>query len=341
VNERNACENGSLAAFSADPMPTLPGMVGASPAFSTLQRQIARIACTDAPVLIEGETGVGKELVARAIHYLSARNSNPFVPLNCGAIPDGLIESELFGHARGAFTDARTARAGVVAQAHGGTLMLDEIDTLPGRGQAAVLRFLQERTYRPVGETAERKFDGRVITATNQSLCELVERGAFRRDLMYRLDIIRLRVPPLRERRSDLVPLVRHFLDVFRKRYELPARPLHAACWNWMLHHDWPGNIRELESVVHRGVLLSEGDRIEFEEARQPAARNREDAQDDAPADFQRAKADAIEAFERNYLKQLLAQTRGNISAAARLACKERRALGKLIKKHGLSRHVH
>ena len=297
-------------------------------------------------MLIEGETGVGKELVARAIHYLSARTSKPFVALNCGAIPEGLVESELFGHARGAFTDARIARAGVVAQAHGGTLMLDEIDTLPGKGQVAMLRFLQERRYRPVGQTAECVFDGRVITATNQSLCELVERGAFRRDLMYRLDIIRLRVPPLRERRSDLVPLARHFLDMFRKRYALPARPLHPACWDWMLHHDWPGNVRELESVVHRGVLLSEGNEIVFEEATGdthaavaplPAAPIRAPT---APADFQSAKASAIEAFERTYLEQVLTQAHGNISAAARLACKERRALGKLIKKHGLSRHV-
>jgi len=329
--------------------PARGGMVGHSVEFSLLLRQIDRIARTDAPVLIEGETGVGKELTARAIHYSSARVGKPFVALNCGAVPEALIESELFGHVRGAFTDAHSNRDGVVAQAHDGTLFLDEIDTLPGKGQVAMLRFLQEHCYRPVGQSAERTSHSRIIAATNQPLHELVRRGAFRSDLMYRLNIIQLRVPPLRERRADLAPLTRHYLKQYSERYGLPQRPLSAACWEWMLQHDWPGNIRELESMIHRAVLLSEGVEIVFEQserARRAPAGERSAAaahsvsacaRDPMRDDFRSAKSRAIEAFEREYLTRLLETTRGNVTEAARLACKERRSVGRLIKKYGIA----
>jgi two-component system response regulator GlrR len=321
---------------------SLPGIIGISEAFKEMMRRIAKIAPTDVSVLIEGETGVGKELAARALHYSSPRKSKPFIALNCGAIPESLIESELFGFVRGAFTDAKTAHPGVVGQAHGGTLFLDEIDSLAPKGQVAMLRFLQDRRYRPLGQGAERVSDGRVIAATNRPLAELVDRGAFRSDLMYRLNVIRLEVPPLRERRVDIVPLTEHFLQLFPRRYGKAVRPLHPDCWQWMLSYSWPGNIRELESTLHRAVLLAEGDEIFPEEVAQAIVL----ASAPPPIKprcaghpgFQNAKALAIADFERRYVSELLEQTDGNISKAARLAKKERRSFGKLVKKHGIVR---
>lgn len=315
--------------------PFTHGMVGASAAFQTMIQQVAKIARTDASVLIEGETGVGKELIARAIHYQSPRRQKPFVPLNCGAIPETLIESELFGHARGAFTDAKTAHEGVVAQSNGGTLFLDEIDTLPNKGQVAILRFLQDRRYRPLGQSIEQVSSGRIIAAANRPLLTLVEAGVFRSDLLYRLNIIRLRVPPLRERVADIPLLAAHFLGSFCARYEMVLRRLHPESMAWMLGYHWPGNVRELESLIHRSVLLSDGEEIQLEEAQ---SADRAVAPENLRyPDFQSAKAQAVSEFERSYLVQLLEQTGGNISAAARIACKERRSLGKLIKKHGIA----
>ena len=335
---------------------SLPGVIGISEAFQALMRSIEKIARTDASVLIEGETGVGKELAARALHYSSPRKSQPFIALNCGAIPESLVESELFGHAPGAFTDAKAAHSGVVGQAHGGTLFLDEIDSLPARGQVAMLRFLQDGRYRPLGHRGELVSDGRVLAATNRPLADLVESGVFRSDLMYRINILRLRVPPLRERRVDIVPLTEHFLELFAKRYRLPRRRLRADCWDWLMRYEWPGNVRELEGMLHRAVLLCEHDEIVLDETRiEPGGRHEPEtpSTNTGPAqhapsaprfgeceDFQSAKAHAIAVFEREYIVRLLEQTDGNISAAARLAHKERRSFGKLVKKHGILKHA-
>jgi two-component system, NtrC family, response regulator GlrR len=315
------------------------GMIGNSEAFLTLLQQIGKIAGTDACVLVEGETGVGKELTARAIHYLSARRSKPFVSLNCGAIPEALIESELFGHVRGAFTDAKTTHAGVVAQAHGGTLFLDEIDSLPCKGQVALLRFLQDRRYRPVGQSIEQVSNSRVIAASNQPLQDLVERRAFRSDLMYRLNILRLQVPPLRDRKTDIVLLARHFLKTYCERYELPEKCLHSSSWVWMMRYSWPGNVRELESLIHRNVLLSDSNEILLDECT-ASLLNQSSTAIPGFLNFQNAKAQAIAEFERDYLMTLLKETHGNVSAAARLACKERRSFGKLLKKYGIDREL-
>lgn len=315
------------------------GMIGNSQAFSTLLQQIGKIAGTDACVLIEGETGVGKELTARAIHYLSERSSKPFVSLNCGAIPESLIESELFGHVRGAFTDAKTTQSGVVAQAHGGTLFLDEIDSLPCKGQVALLRFLQDRRYRPVGQSVEQVSNSRVIAATNQPLQDLVERRAFRSDLMYRLNILRLQVPALRERKTDIVLLARHFLQTYCERYELPLKTLHSSSWVWMMRYAWPGNVRELESLIHRNVLLSDNNEILLDECC-ASLLNQSNTAIPGFLNFRNAKAQAVADFERDYLMTLLKETHGNVSAAARLACKERRSLGKLLKKYGIDREI-
>jgi len=314
--------------------PPLNGMIGEAPVFHAMTQQIRRIAVACAPVLIEGETGAGKELAARAIHYLSARRDRPFVPLNCGAIPENLIESELFGHVRGAFTDAVRERLGVVRQAAGGTLFLDEVDTLSLKAQVVLLRFLQDRHYRPVGDDRLLTSDARIVAASNRSLKRAVADGAFRADLLYRINILSLSVPPLRERTGDVALLARHYADRFCTQYGMPRKHLEPATLDWLCARDWPGNVRELENCIHRLVLLADdSNSVHHDDA------------DAAPADgcpahrsFHDAKALAIAQFERRYLTELLAHTLGNISAAARLAQKERRAFGKLLKKHGIDR---
>lgn len=320
----------------------LLSMVGASRVFNDCVRRIGRIAVRDASVLIEGETGSGKEMAARAIHYLGARRDRPFIPVNCGAIPDTLIEAEFFGHGRGAFTDAREARAGLIAQAHGGTLFLDEIDALTPKAQVSLLRFLQDQKYRPVGRDVELKADVRIIAATNKTLAELAKSERFRGDLLYRLNILYLNIPPLRERDGDAELLAQHFLRHYAKKYNLPHKHFAPQTLSWIRHHDWLGNVRELENTVHREFLLSDGDVIRFGSAASEAGPS-----PGAPAfvpdnystfDFRSAKAKAIEDFERAYVARLLQVTHGNISAAARIAKKERRAFGKLLKKYGISR---
>ncbi|MBI3774932.1 MAG: sigma-54-dependent Fis family transcriptional regulator [Gammaproteobacteria bacterium] len=315
-------------------------MVGASGVFNDTVRRIGRIAVRDASVLIEGETGSGKEMAARAIHYLGARRDHPFLPVNCGAIPDTLIEAEFFGHGRGAFTDAREARAGLIAQAHGGTLFLDEIDALTPKAQVSLLRFLQDQKYRPVGRDIELKADVRIIAATNKSLIELASSERFRGDLLYRLNILYLSIPPLRAREGDAELLALHFLRHYAKKYNLPVKRFSAQTLHWIRHHRWPGNVRELENTVHREFLLAEGEVLEFGYAASPAppVHSTVCLEDDVTLDFRSAKTKVIEDFERAYLARILHRTHGNISAAARLAKKERRAFGKLLKKYGMGR---
>lgn len=325
--------SGGSATRTSKVMP-LHEIVGRSPAYLHLIGQIRKMADNDASVLIEGETGCGKELAARAMHYLSQRRQKPFVPLNCGAIPDALIEAELFGHVRGSFTDAKQSRVGVVAHASGGTLFLDEVDTLSVKGQVTLLRFLQDHRYRPIGHSAEQVSDVRIIAASNKPMMELVADGGFRSDLLYRLNILSLSVPPLRERAEDIGPLAQHYLRMFCARYERSPKRLSLGTIAWLQRHPWPGNVRELENLIHRLVLLSDGEEIDY-------AGDASIVGHHAPCgcpDFQSAKAEAIESFERAYLIRVMAQAQGNVSAAARLACKERRALGKLLKKHGIEK---
>jgi transcriptional regulator with PAS, ATPase and Fis domain len=237
-------------------------MIGASPAFRLIECLIGKMAVYDAPVLIEGETGTGKELAARAIHYNSERRDRPFVPVNCGALPDSLIESELFGHRRGAFTDARHDQPGLVSLAHFGTLFLDEVDALTPKAQVTLLRFLQDQQYRPLGSRREERVDVRVIAASNRPLSDLVGAGGFRSDLLYRLKLMHLQLPPLRERTGDIALLARHFVEVGSARFRRDVRPLADETLDWFERYAWPGNIRELEHVVYHGLLLCEGDAI-------------------------------------------------------------------------------
>lgn len=305
--------------------------------------QLHRFASCDVLVLLEGETGTGKELAAREIHYSGSRASRPFVPVNCGALQDTLIESELFGHQRGAFTDAKTARTGLVELARGGTLFLDEVDALSLKAQVTLLRFLQDQEYRPVGANAAHAGDVRIISATNACLKQLVEQGGFRRDLFYRLNSLYVCLPALREREGDVACLAAHFLESATQRLGTQPRRWTDEAEQMLGAYDWPGNVRELENVVLRACLHAEGEGIGIEEllAVEPAMKRplasdvRPDG--DVPT-FLAAKSNAVRVFERGYLTTLMHKAGGNISMAAQLSGTERRQLGKLLKKHGIQR---
>lgn len=319
-------------------------LIGRAPAFVHALALIDRMARYDVPVLIQGETGTGKELAARAIHYQSARRDGPFVPLNCGAVPESLVESELFGCERGAFTDARQARVGLIAAAENGTLFLDELDSLPARAQVSLLRFLQDLRYRPVGGTRECSGNVRVIAAASPRLASLLASGTFRDDLAFRLNVLQLDMPPLRDRPGDAQLLAEHFIERHVRQYSLPPRRLSRACIAWMACYAWPGNVRELDNRVRRALLLTDETEVDLGidafDGRPPAAVAPITVQ--AAADPLRAFNDAREqtmhSFERAYLERLMQAAAGNVTHAARLAGKERRALGKLLKKHGIER---
>lgn len=316
-------------------------LIGRSAAFLRVIGLIERMARYDAPVLIQGETGTGKELVARAIHYRSSRCREPFVPLNCGAMPEALIESELYGCERGAFTDARQARNGLVAAAEGGTLFLDELDSLPVRAQVSLLRFLQDYTYRTVGGTRVLSGNVRIIAAASPRLPELLASGAFRDDLAFRLNILLLEMPPLRERPGDAQVLAEHFIARHARHHGVAARPLHPESIAWIARYRWPGNVRELDNRVQRALLLTDDALLRLDSGETGAAAHdisREQPAQAALGGFNEARAQALECFERHYLERLLQATAGNVTHAARLAGKERRSLGKLLKKHGLDR---
>lgn len=306
-------------------------LFGNSAQFQKAQSRIEKIAKADVAVLIAGETGTGKEMAARAIHYLGARNGGPFIPVNCGALPEALIESELFGHERGAFTDAKSASTGLISEADGGTLFLDEVDALSHKAQAALLRFLQDHTFRRVGSSVSRQADVRIIVASNANLDELVFQRRFRRDLLYRLNVLTLSMPALRDREGDAVELASLFLKRFCKQYRTGEKHFHPASIHFITQHSWPGNVRELENLVHREFLMSESDEILFE----TAIPQDEEEVLVFEADFKRAKAHAIAQFEHKYLKAVLERSEGNLSHAARLAGQERSAFGKLARKHG------
>jgi DNA-binding NtrC family response regulator len=303
-------------------------MIGDSAALNGVLKKIPVVARCDATVLISGETGTGKELCARSVHYLSPRSAKPFVPVNCGAIPVDLVENEFFGHERGAYTHATTSQLGLIHEAEGGTLFLDEVDCLPLQAQVKLLRFLQEKEYRPVGSRKTRSADVRVITALNADLNEAVESGRLRKDLYYRLNVISLKLPPLRDRRDDILSLAAHFIQKYSKEFNKPRTALSSEAISSLMRYDWPGNIRELEHVIQRAVALSEEHLIGKDDLTIPRS-------EDAGADsFSATKAAIIANFERNYILRLLQTYKGNITQAAQAAQKHRRAFWQLIRKH-------
>lgn len=323
----------SPSAASSPRTPAIRGLIYASEAVARVAERLLGVARCDATVLIQGETGTGKEVCAQAVHYLSARSSHPWVAVNCGAIPGELVEDELFGHVRGAYTTAVGTRIGLVREAEGGTLFLDDVDCLPLAAQAKLLRFMQEREYRPVGSSQLQHANVRVIVASNRDLHTLAEQGAFRQDLYYRLSVLRVTLPPLRDRRDDIPLLAQHFVQHFAREFGSPQCALSAGATQRLLAHAWPGNVRELRHTIERSMLLAQGPQIEAEdiELDGQAPTRPGLAADDS---FNSAKARVVRDFERGYLEQLLCASQGNVARAARAAKKDRRAFFELMRKH-------
>jgi DNA-binding NtrC family response regulator len=315
-------------------------LVGKAPAFLKAIQQLPALANSDATVMITGETGTGKELVARAIHYMSARSAMPFVPVNCGSLPDTLLEDELFGHERGAFTDAYARRHGLFVLAEKGTLFLDEVEALTPKAQVALLRILQDKKYRAIGSSSERKVDVRILAATNAPLYALVKSGSFRADLYYRLRVLVINLPPLRDRKEDVMLLVRHLLKKHTPadRKALQLSPTACAA---LLSYDWPGNVRQLENAVIRGIHLCRKQTIEIEDLGIPSIQaSLHDAISTVPSEpgsFREMKQKVIETFELDYLQRLMSEHNGNVTRAARAAGKDRRDLGKMLKKYQIN----
>ncbi|HEX4620352.1 MAG TPA: sigma-54 dependent transcriptional regulator, partial [Myxococcaceae bacterium] len=307
--------------------PTAPAdeLLGPSTAMASVRDLIARVAASETSVLVHGETGTGKELVARAIHQASPRKSGPFVAVDCAAVPHALIESELFGHARGAFTDARTERTGLFAQADGGTLFLDEIGDLPLETQPKLLRALQERKARPVGANTEVPFDVRLVSATNRDLEYEVFQKRFREDLFYRINVVTIEVPPLRDRPGDVLALGQQFLARFAERAGKSSLSLSASASEKLAAYAWPGNVRELENCIERAVALGRFNQLTIEDLPQKVRAYRADQfvlSADDPTEVV-----TMDEVERRYVQRVLQLVGGNKSQAAHLLGFDRRTL--------------
>jgi two-component system, NtrC family, response regulator GlrR len=309
----------------------LKQIIGESPAFLDKVRRVPRFARCDATVLISGESGTGKELFARAIHYLSPRADRPFVPVNCGALPENLVESEIFGHKRGAFTGAASNQTGLIREAEGGTLFLDEIDCLTPQAQVKLLRFLQDGEYRSVGSQQILHANVRVVAAANVDFSHIVREGKFREDLFYRLNVLSLTLPALRERRGDILLIAHDFLEKQAALAETRQKNLSLAAVNRMLSHSWPGNVRELQNVLTRAIVLSDRDSIEPWDLDLPEACPAAEDQS-----FRAMKSRAIQQFEHEFLMTIMHAHGGNITRAAFAVKKNRRAFWELLRKHGL-----
>ncbi len=319
----------------------LRGLLGQNPAFLRLVQRLPQMARYDVGALLLGETGTGKEALAQALHYLSPRAKGPWVAVNCAAIPLELLEAELFGHVKGAYTHASQSRHGLIHEAEGGTLFLDEIDSLPYEAQAKLLRFLQAKQYRPVGANGLVTADVRVVAASNRDLDALAAQGGFRQDLLFRLNVLQLRLPALRERMEDVPLLARHFLATAARTWSLPARSVAPAALQLLQRHAWPGNVRELKNVIERAVLMSGAECLQAADIDLGGGdgggnRQGEGASSQSDDSFHAAKARVVASFECNYIHQLLTSCGGNVTQAARAAKKNRRAFFELMRKHNI-----
>ncbi len=301
-------------------------VVGNSHAMHEVMEKLRAIAKTDASVVIYGESGTGKELVARTIHDLSRRASKPFVPVNCGALPENLLESELFGYKRGAFTDAHTDTQGLVDEANRGTLFLDEVGDISPKVQAKILRFLQEKEVKPLGSAKVLRVDVRIISATNRDLLAAIKNDSFREDLYYRLNIVPIHIPPLRERKEDIPLLANHFLRKFSAEHGKEIKEISPLALQKLVGHDWPGNIRELENKIQQTIVVATRDVIGPEDIDLPGEMHT----------FKEEKREIVSEFERNYVTRMLTLNKGNITRAARAAGIDRKNLWQLIKKHNI-----
>ena len=316
-------------------------IIGTSDAMQRIFSIVARVASTDASVFVAGESGTGKELIARAIHGRSRRSKGPFVAINCAALPPQLLESELFGHEKGAFTGADSRHRGLLEVASGGTFFLDEISEMSMELQAKLLRVVQERKIRRVGGDAELPIDVRWISATNRDPEEAVDEGMLRRDLFFRLNVVPLGLPPLRQRREDIPLLATHFLRQFCRQYGRNALRLSPAALRILSQHSWPGNVRELQNVMERLVSLSASEEIDLDDLPDDVTstgpwENGAAVSFATDLPFHDAKAEAISAFEQTYLRSLLARTSGNISRAARQAGIDRKTIHRMLSKYDI-----
>lgn len=310
--------------------------VGSSPLMGEVFSTIERVADTNVDVLILGETGTGKELVAQAVHNQSNRAAQPFVPVNCGAIPENLLESELFGYERGAFTGADRPRTGLLETAHRGTFFLDEIGDLPQMLQAKLLRTLQERTLRRVGGNTEVEVDIRVVAATSRDLDAMVQSREFREDLYYRINVVRLDLPPLRNRGDDLGLLAEYFTERFSREMGRAVPAINQATYRILADYQWPGNVRELQNVIRRALALSDGDEISPKDLPVSVVVEAESNQGNKARGFFGLRREHVARFEREYLASLLKRHNGNVKEASQEAQVPRATLYRLLKNHEL-----
>jgi DNA-binding NtrC family response regulator len=309
-------------------------MVGESPCFLRVIEQIPLLADCQATVVISGETGSGKEVMARAIHYQGTRSGKPFIPVNCGALPDHLFENELFGHTKGAFTDASSTEKGLIAEAEEGTLFLDEIDALSQSGQVKLLRFLQNGEYRPLGSSRSVAANVRIIAATNTDLFDRVKAKLFREDLYFRLNALSVIIPPLRERIEDIVPLSNHFLTQYATERNTERRAISSEALRKLMAYEWPGNVRELEGLILRALVLTCSATLQPEDMNLPQQSPKPTQENTL---LRKAKTSMIQNFELSYLTTLLTAHRGNITHAAIAAGKQRSTLQRLLRKYSLN----
>ena len=318
-------------------------IIGSSPAIISIIKMIDQVAKATATVLISGESGTGKELAARAIHYHSDRKNKPFITINCTAMPEQIIESELFGHVKGSFTGAWKDKKGIVEEGDQGTLFLDEIGELNMAMQAKLLRLLQEGEYKPVGGLITKQADIRFVVATNQNLKKLIEAKQFREDLYYRLNVINLRMPPLRDRKEDIPTLAHHFLEKFNLLNNKKIRTIAPEAISALMSESWPGNVRELENCIERGAILCQSDTINISDIlpQEPVAHTSPVFdQSIYTLPFKEAKEIIIKSFHNKYINWILQQNKGNISRAAKQAELQRQYLHRLIKEENINTEI-
>jgi two-component system response regulator GlrR len=312
----------------------LDQILGQSPAVQKIRDEIRKIAACDVNVLITGESGTGKELAARAIHYLGRRSGKPFIPVNCGAIPENLFENELFGHVRGAFTDASCSQKGLVREAENGTLFLDEISAISPFIQVKLLRLIQEKEFKPLGDSLPIHVNIKIIAATNKDLEKMIQCETFREDLYYRLNIVELKIPPLRERSQDIALLADHFVSKYCHEYSKPRIRFTQKALASLTNYDWPGNIRELENVIQQLIVVADAPLITREKLESCYLHAHWHKKEIVA--FKTIKKEMVDHFEIDYLRNLMKENLGNVASAARTAGKSRTALWNLLKKHAI-----
>jgi two-component system response regulator HydG len=335
LGAKRADDSSALARRMGANAPDMPFMLGGSPAFRALLADIRRIAPLDGNALVLGETGSGKELVARAIHAFSKRKTHPLIVVNCAAIPENLLESELFGYERGAFTGATTPKAGLLEEAHEGSLFLDEVAELTAAAQAKLLRCLEEKAVRRVGATRSRPADARIIAATHKNLAQAVADGKFREDLFYRLSVLDIRVPPLRDRPEDVLPLAVAFLDRLCKESDRRVVGFTEEAVDRLVEHSWPGNVRELQNAVQKAFSRAEGSVIIADDL--VLGRSSTPAQHPVATGTPQRRTKALAEFEREHVKEALERNEGNVTHAAKALGVHRTTLQRLMKRLGLT----